>query len=115
MEGEIKTVFVGNLSFGVSHCELKQLFSNVGGIEDIRIIKGVDGREKGFAFVEFESAEKAKKALENNGILLAGRPANISLSYKTKYNQKIAQNSRVIGLRDASTQTKTESSISTLL
>jgi nucleolin len=46
---------------------VKNFFKNCGPIKDVRIPMNEEGRPKGFAHVEFETAEAAQKALEFNG------------------------------------------------
>ena len=70
-------LFVGNLSYNVTEQELKEAFQT----EDI-LVRSVriamdreTGRPRGFAFVEAETDEGAKQAIEKlAGRLLAGRP-----------------------------------------
>jgi len=50
-----KKIYVGNLSFQTTEAELKDLFSQSGPVDTVRIITDRDtGRSKGFAFVEME-------------------------------------------------------------
>jgi RNA recognition motif-containing protein len=59
-----KQLFVGNLSFKTTPEDLKEAFSPYGQILDIRIpIDKLSGRQRGFAFIEFETPEMAQKAL----------------------------------------------------
>ena len=78
--GESSTIFVGNLSFKTTQNSLSSFFSECGDIKDVRIPMGDDGRPRGFAHVEFESPEAAKKALEYNGENLDGRELRLDLS-----------------------------------
>ena len=48
-----KKLFVGNLSFEMTETELKELFTQAGLVQTVRIITDRDtGRSKGFGFVE---------------------------------------------------------------
>jgi len=69
----MKKLYVGNLSFDATESELKELFSQTGLVETVRIITDRDtGRSKGFGFVEMqEGAEKAIAAI--NGKDFKGR------------------------------------------
>ena len=50
-----KKLFVGNLSFQTTEAELKDLFTQAGQVETVRIITDRDtGRSKGFGFVEMQ-------------------------------------------------------------
>ena len=56
-----KKLYVGNLSFETTETELKELFTQSGLVETVRIITDRDtGRSKGFGFVEMqEGGDKA--------------------------------------------------------
>lgn len=71
--GESTTLFVGNLGFRTTQNGLRDFFSQCGEVKDIRIAMGEDGRPKGFAHVEFESADGVKSAMSLNGADLDGR------------------------------------------
>lgn len=74
------TLFVGNLSFDTEEAAIEQFFEECGQISEVRIVTSYDGRSKGFAYVQFASAEAAKKALGLNGQELDGRPVRLDLS-----------------------------------
>jgi RNA recognition motif-containing protein len=50
-----RTVFVSNLNYSVDDTTLKEVFSSMGTITDLRLVKDFKGRSKGFCFVEFSS------------------------------------------------------------
>jgi len=68
-------ILVGNLPFKVTEEELEHIFQIFGEISDITIQKDYyTGKPKGYAFVEFEKKESAKKALDNKPpIFINGR------------------------------------------
>lgn len=70
-----KKLFVGNIEWGVTDDDLKNLFSQYGELEEAVIIKDrMSGRSKGFGFVTFIKDEEADKAMaELNGTELSGR------------------------------------------
>lgn len=74
------TLFVGNLSFGVSEDTIWQFFNEYG-VKSVRLPTDREtGRPKGFGYVEFEDVEGAKKAFAaSNGADIEGR--NIRLDY----------------------------------
>jgi RNA recognition motif-containing protein len=70
-----KNLYVGNLSSKVTEADLKANFSEAGNIVSVRIIKDkFSGISKGFGFVEMESEEGAKEAINKfNGGQLDGQ------------------------------------------
>lgn len=75
----MKKIYVGNLSFGATEQQVRDLFSEYGEIESLAMINDRDtGRFRGFAFVEMEDAA-AKAAIEAlNGLEVDGRVLNIN-------------------------------------
>jgi RNA recognition motif-containing protein len=73
-------VFVGNLSFDVTREELIEAFSSAGRVVDAKVPTDREtGRPRGFAFVEFESDEGARRCIEQmNGRDLKGRPLRVN-------------------------------------
>lgn len=68
------TLYVGNLSYQMTDEELAQVFSSIGPVTSAKIIRDrMSGRSRGFGFVEFETAELAKKGLELNNQEVKGR------------------------------------------
>lgn len=58
-------LYVGNLSYTVTGDQLQALFAKAGKVMSaIVIVDRQTNRSKGFGFVEFESPEEAKKAIE---------------------------------------------------
>jgi len=75
-----KKLFVGNLSFGLREESLEQLFSEVGKVDSVKIVKDQrTGRSKGFGFVEMASDQEAANAISAlNNRSVEGR--NISVA-----------------------------------
>ena len=75
-----KRLYVGNLSYGVTEADLREVFAEAGDVVDVKVVLDRDtGRPRGFAFVELGSDGEATKAIENlNGRELQGRAMNIS-------------------------------------
>lgn len=74
-----KKVYVGNLSFGATEDQVRDLFAEYGEIQSIAMINDRDtGRFRGFAFVEMEdsAANAAIKAL--NGKEVDGRELSVN-------------------------------------
>jgi RNA recognition motif-containing protein len=62
-----KKLYVGNLNFDANEDQVKELFSQYGDVQEVRIIMDrFSGRSRGFAFVKMgseEAAGEAKQAL----------------------------------------------------
>ncbi|MCR4276908.1 MAG: RNA-binding protein [Candidatus Roizmanbacteria bacterium] len=59
-----KKLFVGNINFDVKDIELEELFKTVGKVLTAEIVRFFDKKSKGFGFVEMETVEEAKAAIE---------------------------------------------------
>ncbi len=69
-----KKLFVGNLDFNVKDIELEELFKPFGKIIYAEIVRFFDKKSKGFGFVEMDTVEEAKTAMEKlNGTEFKGR------------------------------------------
>ena len=75
------TLFVGNLSFGVTEDTVWSFF-NEWGVKSVRLPTDREtGRPKGFGYVEFEDIEGAKKAFESAaGAEIDGRNIRVDFS-----------------------------------
>jgi RNA recognition motif-containing protein len=59
-----KTVYVGNMSHGITDEKLKDLFAPHGEVVEVRVITDqYTGRSRGFAFVDMATEEAARKAI----------------------------------------------------
>src|ERR1700709_1820622 len=59
-------IYVGNLSWTMTDDDLNNLFTQYGSVGSAKILKDkMNGRSKGFGFVEMEDAEAAKTAIAN--------------------------------------------------
>ena len=73
-----KKLYVGNLSFGATESQVRELFEQYGTVESIAMITDRDtGRFRGFGFVEMEesAANAAIKGL--NGQFVDGRELRV--------------------------------------
>jgi RNA recognition motif-containing protein len=73
-------LFVGSLSYSVNDDQLQDFFASVGKVVSAKVIVDRDtGRSKGFGFVEMESDEEAKKAIQElDGKELDGRAVAVN-------------------------------------
>lgn len=73
-------IYVGNLSFSASEDAIKDLFSEYGEVESVKIITDTQtGRSKGFGFVEMASADDANRAITSlNGKMFMERTIIVS-------------------------------------
>jgi len=69
-------IYIGNLSYNVKEADLKEVMEDYGAVSSVKlIIDKMTNRSKGFAFVEMDNDDEAKKAInELNGAEYAGRP-----------------------------------------
>ena len=60
----MRKMYVGNIPYKATEEDLKELFSEYGEIESVKIIQDqFTGQSKGFGFVEMVNEEDAKKAM----------------------------------------------------
>src|SRR3954464_9762770 len=70
-----RKLFVGNLPFSTDERRLQEIFSSVGPVDTVNIVRDqMTGRARGFAFVEMQSDEDAQNAIQRlNDTELDGR------------------------------------------
>lgn len=75
-----KRLYVGNLSYNASEPDLREVFTEVGPVTEVKVVLDRDtGRPRGFAFVEMANDQDATKAIETlNGRDVMGRLINVS-------------------------------------
>jgi RNA recognition motif-containing protein len=70
-------LFVSNLPWKISEEELKELFSAVGEVYSVKIIKDREtGKSRGFGFIEMNNSEKAIQDL--HGKIVGGRHLTVN-------------------------------------
>ncbi|KAH7912474.1 hypothetical protein BJ138DRAFT_791249 [Hygrophoropsis aurantiaca] len=80
-EQEIKSIFVGRLSWNVDNDWLAQEFAVCGEVESAHVqMDRNTGKSRGFGYVHFTTAEAVEKAIAMNGMEIDGRPVNIDKS-----------------------------------
>lgn len=75
-----KNLYIGNLSVKVTEEDLKANFSEVGKVVSVNIVKDrYTGLSRGFGFVEMETEEGAKEAIQRfNGGQLLGNTITVN-------------------------------------
>eukprot|EP01103_Thecamoeba_quadrilineata_P008174 TRINITY_DN17944_c0_g1_i1.p1 TRINITY_DN17944_c0_g1~~TRINITY_DN17944_c0_g1_i1.p1 ORF type:complete len:631 (+),score=224.82 TRINITY_DN17944_c0_g1_i1:38-1930(+) len=90
-------LIVRNLSFQATPKTLSTLFGKCGTVIQVSIPEKVDGKKRGFGFVEFETLEDGKKAIEEiNGTNILNRKVAVDwclakdyyVEYLTKHNKE---------------------------
>ncbi|RPI02832.1 MAG: RNA-binding protein [Calditrichaeota bacterium] len=68
-------LYVGNLSYDVVQTDLEELFGKIGPVKSAKVIRDqASGESRGFGFVEMESPDDGKTAVEElNGKEVKGR------------------------------------------
>lgn len=70
-EPEFTNLYVKNLGDNITVDHLQDKFSEYGKVSNVVIMKDTDGKSRGFGFVNFESPQAAKKAVEAlNGTIM---------------------------------------------
>ncbi|KAF9899824.1 hypothetical protein EC991_008253 [Linnemannia zychae] len=73
------TIHLGNLPFDATDADIEGFF-NQSKVTSIRIMKDFEDKPKGFGYVEFDSLDSLKKALERSGQSLCGRNVRVSVA-----------------------------------
>ena len=75
-----KKLYVGNLSYETTQDELQELFAGVGTVVSAAVVTDKSsGRSRGFGFVEMETEDAAKEAIEKlNNHEINGRSLNVN-------------------------------------
>src|SRR5229473_89839 len=76
----MKSIFVGNLSFGATEDSVRSMFQAYGTVDRVNLITDRDtGQARGFGFVEMSNNAEADRAIaELNGRELDGRRLNVN-------------------------------------
>jgi RNA recognition motif-containing protein len=75
-------LYVGNLSYDTTEEDIRNLFSEVGKVTDVALIKDREtGSSKGFAFVTMSSQEEADSAIQRfNGRSYGNRDLTVNIA-----------------------------------
>lgn len=77
------TAFVGNLAFDVMDSDIEQFFAPANVIS-VRIVSGHDGKPKGFGYIEFQTLDDLKNALNRSGSQMVNRTVRVSVAEPPK-------------------------------
>ncbi len=77
-----RKLFVGNIPWSVTEDQMRDMFSEFGEVESVRLITDRNtGRSKGIAFVEMGSEEQAQAAIAGlHGTELEGRDLVVNIA-----------------------------------
>ena len=72
-------IYVANINFRAQEEQLKELFQQYGEVASVKIVTDREtGRSRGFAFIEMDNDEEAKKSIEAlNNKMINGRPMKV--------------------------------------
>ena len=74
-----KRIYVGNLPYGATEDELRELFGEHGKVSSVDILLDRNtGRSRGFGFVEMDDADADKAIDALNGKDMDGRPLRVN-------------------------------------
>ena len=75
-----KKLYVGNLSYGTTETQIRELFAGIGEVTSVTLITDRDtGRAKGFGFVEMNDDAQAQEAIRRfNGYALDDRTLTVN-------------------------------------
>ncbi|TVU15966.1 hypothetical protein EJB05_39511, partial [Eragrostis curvula] len=76
-----RKLYVSNLPWTLPAPEVEKLFAQCGTVKGVELIKGKDGRNRGFAFITMSTAEEAAAAVEKlNASDVKGRTIKVDFS-----------------------------------
>jgi nucleolin len=82
--GDVHTVFVGNLKFRIREDSIRSFFSGCGNIVSVRVAKDMEGKEKGFGHVDFDTKEACDAAVALAGGEIEGRECRVDHAEKRR-------------------------------
>merc|ERR1719277_929419 len=85
-------IFVKNLDPSIDSKSLSDTFSIFGQILSCKVACDLDGSSRGYGFVQYESVDAAKQAIERvNGMLIAGRKVFVGPFIKRGQDRRTEQ------------------------
>ena len=75
-------LYVGNIPYTLKEDDIREIFNQIGKVFSVKIITDrMDGRSKGFGFVEMGDSNTAMEAAQRlNGYEVAGRKLRVDIS-----------------------------------
>ena len=75
-------LFVGNLSYQTGENDLQDYFAQAGAVTSVNLmLDKMTGKSRGFAFVEYGSADEAQKAIDSfHNKEFQGRPITVNVA-----------------------------------
>ena len=75
-------IYVGNMAFGTTETELRDLFAEFGTVDKVSVVTDRDtGRPRGFAFVEMPTQAEGEAAIKGlNGKEVGGRQLTVNMA-----------------------------------
>jgi len=83
-----KTVYVRNMSYSTTEDTLREFFADCGEVVDIRLAMSAGGYSRGFAHIEFDSADASAKACKLAGERIDGRAVQVKYASEKKATTK---------------------------
>ena len=75
----MKTIYVGNVPFGVTEEDLSELFTQYGTVHQVKMISDRDtGRYRGFSFIEMDDTEADAAIAALDGTDFNGRTLRVN-------------------------------------
>jgi nucleolin len=81
---DVHTVFVGNLKFRIREDSIRSFFAGCGNIVSVRVAKDMEGKEKGFGHVDFDSKDACDAAVALAGGEIEGRECRVDHAEKRR-------------------------------
>lgn len=101
------TIFVKNLPEDVEESKLKKLFKQFGKIENIRLLKKLDGSIKNFGYIDFENETSVDEATKLGKIKIDKNDLIIEKA-KSSFNQHVFNDSKTIAKKRKREQNERE-------
>jgi RNA recognition motif-containing protein len=87
-------IFIANFPFDLTEQDICDLFKVFGEVTDCKMVKNPEtGKSKGYGFVEFRDAARAKLAMkEMDGVKISGRCVAVKASTSEAQDHRVKKN-----------------------